>query len=223
MSPTPWWRNATIHQIYPASFQDSNGGGICDLPGIPASSASWTMSSRWGWTPPGYVRCTTARSTTRGYDIRVYEAVYAPYCTAADVEAVIAGATRGGSASCWISSSITSHTSTPGSRPNAPHTPTPNATGTSGGRRVTTWPPALTAPPRTTSAASSAAARGPSTPPPKNTTCTSSRAAAGPQYARHAGRQPLRDPVPVPGPGNRPGRRPARLGRRLLSFFLLEG
>ena len=29
-----WWHKATIYQIYPKSFKDSNGNGVGDLKGI---------------------------------------------------------------------------------------------------------------------------------------------------------------------------------------------
>lgn len=34
MRKTDWWKNAVVYQIYPKSFQDSNGDGIGDLKGI---------------------------------------------------------------------------------------------------------------------------------------------------------------------------------------------
>jgi len=34
MSDTPWWKSAVVYQIYPRSFQDTNGDGIGDLAGV---------------------------------------------------------------------------------------------------------------------------------------------------------------------------------------------
>ncbi|KAJ6103201.1 hypothetical protein N7486_005628 [Penicillium sp. IBT 16267x] len=86
-SQDPWWKNATIYQIYPASFKDSNGDGIGDIPGI-ISQLDYIKSLGVDaiWVCPFY----NSPQHDMGYDISDYESVYPSYGTLADVEALIA-------------------------------------------------------------------------------------------------------------------------------------
>jgi alpha-glucosidase len=85
----PWWKHAVVYEIYPRSFQDSNGDGIGDLNGI---------TSRMGylqglgvdaiWISPMY----PSPQVDFGYDISNYESVDPQYGTLADMDHLIAEA-----------------------------------------------------------------------------------------------------------------------------------
>ncbi len=85
-SADPWWKHAVIYEIYPRSYQDSNGDGIGDLNGI---------TSRLGylqhlgidaiWIAPMY----PSPQVDTGYDISNYEAVDPTYGTLADMQRLI--------------------------------------------------------------------------------------------------------------------------------------
>ncbi|OJD38034.1 glucan-alpha-glucosidase [Diplodia corticola] len=83
----PWWKNASIYQIYPASFKDSNGDGLGDLPGI-LSELDYIKSLGVDaiWICPMY----DSPQHDMGYDISDYEKVYPPYGTVEDMERIIA-------------------------------------------------------------------------------------------------------------------------------------
>ncbi|KAF2268012.1 alpha-glucosidase-like protein maltase [Lojkania enalia] len=81
-----WWKEATFYQIYPASFKDSNGDGLGDLPGI-LSKIPYLASLGIDvvWICPMF----NSPQKDMGYDISDYEAVYPPYGTVEDVEKLI--------------------------------------------------------------------------------------------------------------------------------------
>ena len=84
-----WWRGATIYQIYPRSFADSNGDGIGDLRGITAHLghvADLGVDAIW--------LCPFFKSPMKdfGYDISDYCDVDPIFGTLADFEALVARA-----------------------------------------------------------------------------------------------------------------------------------
>ena len=81
-----WWQRAVVYQIYPRSFQDSNGDGIGDLPGI-ISRLDYLQKLGVGalWLSPVY----QSPNTDNGYDISDYQAINLEYGTMADMERLI--------------------------------------------------------------------------------------------------------------------------------------
>ncbi|MBV8495610.1 MAG: alpha-glucosidase [Gammaproteobacteria bacterium] len=85
----PWWRNAVIYEIYPRSFQDSNGDGIGDLDGITRrlDYLEW-LGVDAIWITPFY----PSPQVDFGYDISDYRAVDPQYGTLADFDRLLAAA-----------------------------------------------------------------------------------------------------------------------------------
>jgi 1,4-alpha-glucan branching enzyme len=83
-----WWKEACVYQIYPASFKDSDGDGIGDIPGI-VSKLDYIQSVGVDvvWLCPVY----KSPQVDMGYDISDYREIHEPYGTVADVEKLIAG------------------------------------------------------------------------------------------------------------------------------------
>ena len=86
---TDWWRGAVIYQIYPRSFQDTNGDGVGDLPGITTRLEHVAALGVDGiWISPFF------QSPMRdfGYDVSDYCAVDQIFGTLEDFDALIARA-----------------------------------------------------------------------------------------------------------------------------------
>ena len=90
LAPDPdWWRGAVIYQIYPRSFQDSNGDGIGDLPGIIRRLDHVAgLGADAIWISPFF----TSPMLDYGYDVSDYRDVDPMFGTLADFDALIARA-----------------------------------------------------------------------------------------------------------------------------------
>ena len=82
-----WWKEATCYQIWPASFQDSNGDGLGDIQGI-ISRLDYLkdLGVDLIWLSPIY----DSPQHDMGYDVRNYEDIYEKYGNLKDMEALIA-------------------------------------------------------------------------------------------------------------------------------------
>lgn len=88
---SPWWKSAVIYQIYPRSFQDSNGDGIGDLPGI---TSRLDYLANLGidaiWLSPVY----RSPQDDNGYDISDYCDIDPMFGTLADMDTLIGEAKK---------------------------------------------------------------------------------------------------------------------------------
>lgn len=81
-----WWKEAVIYQIYPRSFQDSNGDGIGDLDGI-CSRLDYLKDLGVDaiWLTPIY----DSPNDDNGYDIRDYCAIMKEFGTMEDFDRLL--------------------------------------------------------------------------------------------------------------------------------------
>jgi len=84
-----WWRDAVVYQIYPRSFQDSDGDGVGDLRGIAQrlDHLVWLGVDAF-WLSPIY----PSPLADFGYDVSDYTAVDPQLGTLGDLDALLAAA-----------------------------------------------------------------------------------------------------------------------------------
>ena len=86
-----WWKNAVIYEIYPRSFQDSNGDGIGDLNGITERlDYLQDLGIDAIWLTP----CYPSPQVDFGYDISDYKSIAPEYGTLADFDRLVAEARK---------------------------------------------------------------------------------------------------------------------------------
>ena len=90
-SQDPWWKHAVFYEIYPRSFQDSNGDGVGDINGI-TSRLDYLHDLGIGaiWITPMY----PSPLVDFGYDVADYTALDPLYGTMADFDRLMAEAKK---------------------------------------------------------------------------------------------------------------------------------
>ncbi|MGA8135595.1 MAG: alpha-amylase family glycosyl hydrolase, partial [Pseudomonas gingeri] len=90
-SHDPWWKHGILYEIYPRSFQDTNGDGIGDINGI-TSRLDYIQDLGIDaiWITPMY----PSPQIDFGYDIADYTAIDPQYGTMADFEHLTAEAKK---------------------------------------------------------------------------------------------------------------------------------
>ncbi len=82
----PWWKSAVLYQVYPRSFQDSDGDGIGDLRGI---TARLPYLAELGvdalWLSPVFA----SPMADFGYDVSDYTAIDPLFGSMADFDALL--------------------------------------------------------------------------------------------------------------------------------------
>ena len=81
-----WWQSAVFYQIYPKSFQDTDGDGIGDIPGI-INRLDYLQSLGIDgiWLSP----VCQSPQVDNGYDISDYQAIYPVFGSMEDMETLI--------------------------------------------------------------------------------------------------------------------------------------
>ncbi|KAG6162144.1 hypothetical protein E4U51_006583 [Claviceps purpurea] len=78
-----WWKECSVYQVYPASFQDSTGSGFGDLKGIISRVDHLsTLGVDIVWLSPIF----KSPQLDMGYDISDYRVIHSPYGDIGDVD-----------------------------------------------------------------------------------------------------------------------------------------
>lgn len=89
----PWWKRSVVYQVYPRSFQDSDGDGIGDLPGIIQRIPYFAyLGVDALWICPMY----KSPNDDNGYDISDYRSVAPEFGSMEDMRALLAAAKEHG-------------------------------------------------------------------------------------------------------------------------------